>query len=352
MPGVGRTFKRGKIWHIEYRHRNKKYRQSSGSQSEATAKRALKEIIARCMRGEFTGADENRIMFADLVAGIEHDYRVNERRSGDKLSGKIKILQEFFGEMRAIDISPAQVKRFIDARKAAGRENPTINRDLAALIRMFKIAVEDGLLGRAPKIKKLIANNARQGFFDHGSYLALIEKLPEYARGPVSFLYLAPWRTQEVLTLLWTDIDLPNRMIRLRRDKSKNGHGRQLPVNDKLMEVIQVALARRRSDCPYVFHRDGKRMGGFRKAWKRAVAGIGQPNLIMHDLKRTSLRNIVRAGTSERVAMDISGHRTRSVFDRYNITSEKDLRDAMDRAEQYLDKQSTAPVVVPLGRKS
>jgi len=120
----------------------------------------------------------------------------------------------------------------------------------------------------------------------------------------------------------------------------------------------------------YIFHLDGNPVGDFRRSWATAcvAAGLGQfvcddCNQIVdrpsckqcgqesryvgrtfHDFRRSASRNMVRAGVPEKVAMKVTGHKTRSMFDRYNIVNEDDLRDAMDRTQAYLNRQASHPV--------
>jgi hypothetical protein len=127
----------------------------------------------------------------------------------------------------------------------------------------------------------------------------------------------------------------------------------------------------------YVFHRAGQPIGDIRKAWatackkiglvKQKVDGKGRPVVtivdgkkepvmvharVFHDFRRSGVRNMVRAGVRETVAMSISGHKTRSVFDRYNITSEDDQRQALKRTDSYLQKRPAARKVATFGKKS
>jgi integrase len=92
---------------------------------------------------------------------------------------------------------------------------------------------------------------------------------------------------------------------------------------------------------PYVFHQDGTPVGDFRKAWATACAAAQVPGKLFHDLRRTAVRNMIRAGVPQTVAMAVSGHKTAAMFNRYNITSTEDRRDALTRTEAHLAAASS-----------
>lgn len=133
-----------------------------------------------------------------------------------------------------------------------------------------------------------------------------------------------------------------------RKSAKTRTDGRPLPLRSELLEIIQRAHEKRRPDCPYVFHHDGQPIGDFRKAWKTACKKAGLAGIIVHDLRRTAVRNMVRAGIPERVAMELSGHKTRRVFDRYNIVSSEDLAAATERLQGHLGTQLKMPKVTSI----
>src|SRR5262249_14961325 len=123
------------------------------------------------------------------------------------------------------------------------------------------------------------------------------------------------------------------------------------PLAGELRALLERRKALRRLDCPLVFHRGaGEPLGNFRRVWTSSCKAANMPGLLFHDLRRSAVRNMVRAGVPERVAMALSGPRTRAVFDRYNIVSEDDLEAATARTADYVPAQEAVPTsVVNLG---
>ncbi len=280
---------------------------------------------------------------------LRDEYKVNERRSTRRIEGALKHLTRAFGLDRAVDITSDRIAGYVANRREAGAANATVNRELAALKRAFAIAVHAERLGRAPHVAMLEERNARTGFVEHSDFVALRDALPERLRDPITFLYLSGWRVSEMKSLEWRDV--VDGQVRLRPEKSKNAAGRVLPLSGELADVMARAAAARRLDCPFVFHDAGRPIVDFRGAWTAACTKAGLGKLLVHDLRRSSVRNMVRAGIPERVAMALSGHKTRSIFDRYNIVSESDLAAAVERRDSYLAARPTERTVVPLRKQ-
>jgi integrase len=185
-------------------------------------------------------------------------------------------------------------------------------------------------------------NNIRKGFFEHGEFLALRDAMPEHLKGFVTFGYKVGWRISEICSLTWAQVDMKQGIVRLEPGETKNEEGRTVYLDDELLEVFSCQWNRRKelgTALPHVFlNQDGMdKVKRFDKAWKTACKKAKIGVRLFHDFRRTAVRNMVRAGVPERVAMMISGHKTRSVFDRYNIVSDADLKLAAQRQAAYLE---------------
>jgi len=311
------------------------------------AKAQLLDIVQDAKRGKLTSGSRTRTI-ADLLDGLHRDYKVNDK-SHEWVSGVVeKHLRPYFGQMRASKLNFGVIQRYLEHRQKDGAANATINREIALLRRAFSLSNEP-----LPKLpSKLKENNVRKGFFEHEEYLALLNALPEGLRAVLTFAYYTGCRKGEILSLQWSQVDLLEQVVRLEAGTTKNDEPRLIPLAPELHEVLKMQNAIRMQKypaCPWVFFRAGEQILDFRGAWEEAceVAKLWdqktkKPTKLFHDLRRTGVRNLVRAGVPESVAMRISGHKTRSVFERYNIVNTTDLKDAAQRLSQYIQAKEMA----------
>lgn len=372
--GDGRIFSRngsGYLW-CAYFLRGKEYRESTGTTDRAKAdkflKRRLKEVGAdQIGKAPFVGPQQERVKVDKLLDALEADYKLRGKDSHQFWS-HINHIRAYFAPWRAAEVTSEAVDSYILQEQRAGCASATINRRTQLLAQAFRLAIQRNHLSTAPRIRHLSEKeNTRQGFYTDAEVRALIVFLPEYLKDFVLFGYLTGWRKGEIVSLCWEDVE--GEIIRLRGGNAKNGEGRSVALSGELGEMIgrrkaarQVKTEQGLTLSAYVFHLKGAPVGDFKKAWASAcvAANLGRFNCsvcktavtghrcgncssvasysgrIFHDLRRTAVRNMVRAGVPERVAMSITGHKTRAIFDRYNIVNEDDLREAMQRTQQYL----------------
>jgi integrase len=246
-------------------------------------------------------------------------------------------LRPFFDGVRAAHVNAKMVDRYKDGRLEAGAKPATVNRELSRLRRAYTLGHEYEIVNSIPKIKKLKEDNVRTGFLPHDRYEALLLALPDHLRCMFVVAYHVGDRKGELLNLRPEQIDLPNREIVLYQGETKNGEGRVLPIYGDMIQWLRTQLQTLPTECYYVFHRNGCHIGRFDKAWKTACKAAGVPDLRFHDLRRSAVRNLIRAGVPRKTAMQITGHKTESVFERYNIVDSGDLRDAAKKVESYIE---------------
>jgi integrase len=347
MRGQGRIYRRegSPFWWCAYYLRGRQFRQSTEQIDEKKAQkfldRKLKEIHADQIGARpFVGPQQERITVSELLDALEADYKLRKKDS-PQFKAHLKPIREYFGTWRALEVTAEAVDKFI-TELLQSKAPATVNRSTQLLTQAYQLAIDRRRLSSVPSIRHLSEKgNERQGFFTDLEFRKVVEHLPVYLQDFARFGYLTGWRKGEIASLRWQDVE--GDVIRLRAENSKNGEARKITLNGELEELLERRKVARHIEtktgallAELVFHHDGNPIVDMRKAWAAACKMAGVQGRLFHDLRRTAVRNMVRAGVPEKVAMSISGHKTRSIFDRYNIVSEADLREAMQKTQTYL----------------
>ena len=351
--GTGSVYRRSRsrYWYIRYRDASgRRLTESSRSETRADAERILRERLQLIDSGE--SMSPQKVMFEDMLQLMLDDREVRGCRS----KPLTKRLTEAFRGKRATAINGSLILAFETKRlKKDGAARATVNQELATLRRMFNLAVEHGILRPTdmPRIRTPNPRNARQGFFEEADLKMMLEHLPTYLRPVILLGYYTGWRVRsEVLPMKWSQVDFDAGIVRLEPNTTKNDEGREFPFSSfpHLRGLLESQRERTRAleketgrIIPWVFHRSGRRIKSYRSQWDMAreaasteerdgVKVVTRPHLkdrLVHDLRRTAVRNLERAGVPRSVAMKLTGHKTEAVYRRYAIVAKSDLEEGV-----------------------
>jgi len=338
---MGWLYKRGTIWWVKYYINGRPVRESTRTDKKSEAERLLKEREGRVATGQPIIRRADRIVYDEVAADLRRHYETTGERGLGEADDRLKPLARFFKGRRVVSVDGTLASVYVQQRQTAGVANSTINRELAMLIKMLRFAHEHKKLLQLPVIHKLKEAAPRKGFFEDHQFAAVLKRLPVDLQVAVMIAFVFGWRMQsEILTLTLAQVDLKANTLRLEPGTTKNEDGRTAYLTPELRTMLTEQMARvkglakqRGQVIPHLFpHLSGKRGGqrirDFHDRWVTACRKAGCPGLLVHDLRRTAVRNMVGRSIPERVAMTLTGHRTRSIFDRYHIVSPQDLQDA------------------------
>ncbi len=349
---MGHIYKRGRRFYITYYRNGRPRYVSTHSDKISVARRMLRQIEGDLAYGKTPRVTFDKVLIDELLDALIADQERRGKKSVPRTIQAVKFIKNHFGGRYANSLSTADFEEYARAREEAGISSSTVNRELNILKSAYRLGqrLTPRLVDLVPYFPLRQVDNVRKGFFEHGDYLALLEALPEYLKPVLRFGYASGWRLSEIINLTWDRVDLYQRTAWLNPGETKSGEGRVLFLDDEIYALLTDLHGRRVPDCPYVFRqeRGGGRIGQYYKSWRKACQKAGIPGKLFHDLRRTAVRNLIQAGIPERVAMEQTGHKTRSIFDRYHIVSPGDLREASKKYHEYRQKQSPERKVVPL----
>src|SRR5579883_413990 len=358
--GSLRKHKGSKNWYIRYYLPDgRRIEEPTGTPVKQRALALLQKRLAERELGVSPAQDLKKLTYESIRQSLLDDYRMKGRRSlrnGRLAFGGLSHLDKFFAGKSVAVITSDTIRRFIAARQADGAQAATINRSLALLRRMLNLARIEGKIQTVPYFPALKENPPRKGFVTHEQFGRLLAALPERLKPLIMLLYWTGVRVGEARKIEWPQIDLNQRQIVMLGEQTKSGQPRILPLPDELVATLETVLEPNRRGR--VFYQ-----GSFRRSWARACeqAGLGHriktsngfpkyEGLLVHDLRRSAVRNLREAGVAETIIMAISGHRTTEVFRRYSIMSSEDLCRAMKQLEaslRVIDIQGAPATALP-----
>ena len=349
--GTGSIFipKGSRFYWVAYMSGGKRRYESTKSEVKKVAQDLLTSRLGDVGRGIVVTPQVGKITIGKGLKAVVNDLTMNGRQSVDETQQRIDkhLLKHFPAERRMNTITTADIEGYKAHRLGEKAAPATVNRELAALRRAFRLAVRGGELTQMPHVGMLQEHNVRQGFFEREQFEAILKHLPAELHAPLRFAFITGWRFKsEVLPLTASQVDLDAGMVRLEVGTTKSGEGRSFYVTQELRALLQAqvdsiaALKKRGTITPFLFHwPDGSEIKGFRKAWKDACTAAGFPGKLFHDFRRTAVRNLERAAVPRSTAMAMVGHKTEAIYRRYAIVDEAMHREAAAKMDVWADEQ-------------
>jgi len=350
--GTGNLYRRADsaYWWLKISIDGKSICQSTKCRDVAGAKRFRDQQLGKKVRGELSSGKPNTVLINELLDDVlKSDIAESTRKNWGQVTAA--HLRPCFGDMKAARLSTNHIEEYRVKRLEDGVSDATINRELTIL----RTAFNNGRKRTPPKVYNTPYFNlrkettVRQGFLADEIYPLLRDALTE---PEIKLLFVAAYytgiRKGELLAVRWDAVDLEAGFLDLAVGTTKNGEGRRVPIlSGDMMDLLTAAKKFRDENfpaCPWVFHRSGIPIKTFQTIWKKAVAAVGVPDLLFHDLRRTAVRNMRKSNVPQVIRMKISGHKTDSMERRYNIVDDDDLQFAKGLMEQ---RKTTSPSQKP-----
>lgn len=392
MRGDGTLYLRGNVWWASYVVRGQRIRTSTGIEGSAKGlgRREANDWLKQRQSDAAQGISNPRADKITVGELVEQWFKARETNGKPTAFDKYrwsKHLQPFFEKCKAADVSPTVIRQYIQERKAKANRfgeaaaNGTINRELSILRAAFNLAKEEERLRHVPYFPMLSEENVREGFLrdeDYGKLADGAAKVGLWLRTLLAVYYNFGWRKAEAAEHLKVgQIDLAGRTILLSRRSTKNKEPKRARMSQEVFELLSACVAGKKAEDTAITREDGLPIGDFRKTWRALCISVGlgrmlcrtcgkvatkircecgsqdlkYDGLLVHDLRRTSVRNLRRLGFAEKTIMEISGHKTAHIFRRYDIVDESDLAavaEALDRKRE----QQQSEVVSQLSHNS
>ena len=334
---------------INYQIPGGKHRREFVSNSIEDAKAADGKRKVQKKEGRiFDMLPESKITFNELTEWYLDQPKLKKLAYYDILKINLNSFNLVFGQFLVNKIKPIDLENYQIQRKEDGKSDSYIDQEIGAARGMLNKAWDnDKVSGDAlkpfKKISKLMKKgaNARDRVLTLDEFQQLMDALPYHAKNILATAFFTGMRRGEVLSLTWDKVNLKQRRIDLEPEDTKDKEKRYIPISDGLFKIL-VSIPKAVHDN-HVFLYKGSSLKSIRAILQKTCKDVGIPygrntknGVIFHDLRHTFNTNMRKAGTHDTITMDITGHSTREMFDRYNTVDEAEKAEAVKRMESYL----------------
>jgi integrase len=353
-------------WMLAYYVDGQEIRESSDSADYATAVDMLRQRQEAAGRGEPVGPKVSGTTFADMKELIVDNYKKKGNKSIDVLvTVRLPHLEEHFGGWKASAITSQAIEKYQIKRLDSGAAPATINREIATLRRMFRLALKFQRVGFLPAFEMMKEDNVRKGFFEEEQLALMLDHIHPDLKNLLEIAFITGWRVEsELLTRKWSHVDFDGGVLRLDVGEAKDATtGREFPF---VVERLRTAFEDQRKRVEGVERkRDriiqnvfiwttgshaGQRIARIDVPWNEARTKSGVDR-IPHDFRRTAVRNLTRAGVPRQIAMQMVGHKTESIYRRYAIVDKPMIDLGGASLNEYFKEQRAKPKKVVAMRK-
>ena len=335
-------YQRGKSWYYDFLYRGERYSGCIGPVSKTVAKEIMAKKKAEAVEGRYElPSQKPSPRLEDFVKDYFAYYTTN-RRPGSVRRHQVswRMMQPVLGSKRLVEIAPFDLERYRRQRKQAGVSDVTINRELAFLRHLYTMAITWGKASENPvkKIQFARENNGRIRMLSLGEEGQLLA----YCRPQLKPLVVAAlhtgFRSSELLSLTWEDVDFRRQIITVQAAYAKNGESRSVPMNTVLTTTLKVVRMGTAATGPVFCNRQGTPYRSFRTAFERAVRKAGLEDFTFHDLRHTFASRLVMAGVDLPTVQSLMGHKDISMTLRYTHLSSDHKQRAVRALEQFGEK--------------
>jgi integrase len=333
--GLGLKKLGGKTYWIEFYDDTGKRRRERIGPSKSAAEQRLRDVMkARTEERHIQKDLGARVTVGELCQWYLELPEVRAKASFDRDVDSIQNLKRILGETTKLrELTAGKIEGY--QRRRLEEPSPvhlsqtvrpaTVNREVACLRTMISRAVKHGKLDANPisRVKKLPENNVRERVLGPDQFECLLECCPQHLKPIVLVAYLTGMRRSEILFLTWEEVDLQNKFIRLKGNRTKTGVARSVPLHPRVWDALSRLPRGIRSSRVFLWR--GKPINDVKKAFRTACTKADLNDFTFHDLRHCAINNLRLAGNDYFKIMAISGHKTMNVFKRYNLVTEEEL---------------------------